>query len=145
MRGDMSLIGPRPRAAAEFGAYFAQASECLLASFIHRGLWCNSVAATKKPLDWRDSGVRSRSVRVSCKSPRHHAANYAALPSLSPVAGKPITATFDAGLDVLGAAAWRSFLREIALRLGLVDIIAMPLRDERDPHASIHTYAEGTR
>jgi exopolysaccharide production protein ExoY len=29
--GDMSLIGPRPRAAAEFGDYFVRAPECLLA------------------------------------------------------------------------------------------------------------------
>jgi len=31
IRGDMSLIGPRPRAAVEFGVYFARAPECLLA------------------------------------------------------------------------------------------------------------------
>jgi lipopolysaccharide/colanic/teichoic acid biosynthesis glycosyltransferase len=31
MRGDMSLIGPRPRAAAEFGDYLARAPECQLA------------------------------------------------------------------------------------------------------------------
>lgn len=31
MRGDMSLIGPRLRAAAEFGTYLAQAPECQLA------------------------------------------------------------------------------------------------------------------
>ena len=31
LRGDMSLIGPRPRAAIEIGSYFAQAPECLLA------------------------------------------------------------------------------------------------------------------
>jgi len=31
IRGDMSLIGPRPRAAVEFGDYFARAPECLLA------------------------------------------------------------------------------------------------------------------
>ena len=31
LRGDMSLIGPRPRAATEIGSYFAQAPECLLA------------------------------------------------------------------------------------------------------------------
>ena len=29
--GDMSLIGPRPRAAADFGDYFVRAPECLLA------------------------------------------------------------------------------------------------------------------
>ena len=31
IRGDMSLIGPRPRAPAEFNDYFAQAPECLFA------------------------------------------------------------------------------------------------------------------
>jgi len=31
MRGDMSLIGPRPRAAVEFGDYLTQAPECQLA------------------------------------------------------------------------------------------------------------------
>jgi exopolysaccharide production protein ExoY len=31
VRGDMSLVGPRPRAPAEFSDYFAQAPECLLA------------------------------------------------------------------------------------------------------------------
>jgi len=31
IRGDMSLVGPRPRAAAELSDYFAQAPECLIA------------------------------------------------------------------------------------------------------------------
>jgi len=31
IRGDMSLIGPRPRPAAEFGEYFTQGQECLRA------------------------------------------------------------------------------------------------------------------
>jgi lipopolysaccharide/colanic/teichoic acid biosynthesis glycosyltransferase len=31
LRGDMSLVGPRPRTEAEFGYYVAQAPECLLA------------------------------------------------------------------------------------------------------------------
>lgn len=31
IRGDMSLIGPRPRAPAEFNDYFAQAPDCLFA------------------------------------------------------------------------------------------------------------------
>ena len=31
VRGDMSLVGPRPRAPAEFSDYFAQPPECLLA------------------------------------------------------------------------------------------------------------------
>jgi len=43
IRGDMSLIGPRPRAAAEVGTYFAQAPECLLARPGLISLWptCN--------------------------------------------------------------------------------------------------------
>jgi lipopolysaccharide/colanic/teichoic acid biosynthesis glycosyltransferase len=43
IRGDMSLIGPRPRAAAELGIYFAQAPECLLARPGLISLWptCN--------------------------------------------------------------------------------------------------------
>src|SRR5262245_2826171 len=31
LRGDMSLVGPRPRAEPEFGYYVAHAAECLLA------------------------------------------------------------------------------------------------------------------
>jgi len=31
IRGDMSLVGPRPRAAAELSDYFAQAPDCLVA------------------------------------------------------------------------------------------------------------------
>ncbi len=43
IRGEMSLIGPRPRAAAEFGTYFVQAPECLLARPGLISLWptCN--------------------------------------------------------------------------------------------------------
>jgi exopolysaccharide production protein ExoY len=41
IRGDMSLIGPRPRAAAEFGTYFALAPECLLARPGLISLWPN--------------------------------------------------------------------------------------------------------
>jgi len=59
---------------------------------------------------------------------------------LSPVAGKAITASFDAGL--MSSDGGVIVLREIALRLGLADIIAMPLPDERDPTRVIHTYAD---
>ena len=62
------------------------------------------------------------------------------LPGLSPVAGKPLTASFDAGL--MSSDGGVIVLREIALRLGLADIIAMPLPDERDPTRVIHTYAD---
>jgi lipopolysaccharide/colanic/teichoic acid biosynthesis glycosyltransferase len=39
IRGDMCLVGPRPRAAAEFSDYFTQAPECLLARPGIIGLW----------------------------------------------------------------------------------------------------------
>jgi exopolysaccharide production protein ExoY len=39
IRGDMSLVGPRPRAVAEFSDYVAQAPECLLARPGIIGLW----------------------------------------------------------------------------------------------------------
>jgi hypothetical protein len=62
------------------------------------------------------------------------------LPGLSPVAGKPLTATFDAG--PLSSDGGVIVLREIALRLGLPEIITTPLPDHRDPTRVIHSYAE---
>jgi len=62
------------------------------------------------------------------------------LPGLSPVAGKPLTATFDAGL--MSSDGGVIVLREIALRLGLAEVITTPLSDERDPTRVIHTYAD---
>src|SRR5713226_5829853 len=62
------------------------------------------------------------------------------LPGLSPVAGKPLTATFDAG--PLSSDGGVIVLREIALRLGLPEIITTPLPDDRDPTRVIHSYAE---
>ena len=59
---------------------------------------------------------------------------------LSPVAGKPLTAAFDAG--PLSSDGGVIVLREIALRLGLADIITAPLPDDRDPARVIHTYAD---
>ena len=53
------------------------------------------------------------------------------LPGLSPVAVKPLTATFDAGL--MSSDGGVIVLREIALRLGLAEVITTPLSDERDP------------
>ena len=62
------------------------------------------------------------------------------LPGLSPVAGKPLTATFDAGR--LSSDGGVIVLREIAARLGLAQAITARLRDERDPTRVQHSYGE---
>ena len=62
------------------------------------------------------------------------------LPGLSPVAGKPLTATFDAGR--LSSDGGLIVLREIATRLGLAETITGPLADVRDPSRVRHSYAE---
>jgi len=62
------------------------------------------------------------------------------LPGLSPVARQPLTATFDAGL--MSSDGGLVVLREIALKLGLADMIARPLPDDRDPVRIVHTYAD---
>ena len=62
------------------------------------------------------------------------------LPGLSPVAGKSLTATFDAGL--MSSDGGLVVLREFALRLGLAETIAKPLPDDRDPMRIIHSYAD---
>jgi hypothetical protein len=67
-----------------------------------------------------------------------HATSF--LPGLSPVAGKPLTATFDAGR--LSSDGGVIVLREIAKRLGLAEAITAPLRDERDPARVQHALAE---
>jgi len=62
------------------------------------------------------------------------------LPGLSPVSAKSLTATFDAG--PMSSDGGLVVLREIALRLGLAETIAGPLRDARDPARIAHSYAE---
>lgn len=62
------------------------------------------------------------------------------LPGLSPVAAKPLTATFDAGR--LSSDGGVIVLREIAARLGLADVVTAPLPDDRDPLRVSHTYAD---
>jgi hypothetical protein len=62
------------------------------------------------------------------------------LPGLSPVEGKPLTATFDAGR--LSSDGGVVVLREIAMRLGLAEAITAPLRDKRDPSRVQHGYAD---
>lgn len=62
------------------------------------------------------------------------------LHGLSPVADKALTASFDAGL--MSSDGGVIVLREIALKLGLADIITAPLPDDRDPTRVIHPYAD---
>ena len=62
------------------------------------------------------------------------------LPCLSPVEGKPLTATFDAGR--LSSDGGLIVLREIAARLRLAETITGPLRDDRDATRVRHSYAE---
>jgi Transposase DDE domain group 1 len=62
------------------------------------------------------------------------------LSRLSPVAGKSLTATFDAGR--LSSDGGVIVLREIATRLQLAETIAGPLCDKRDPFRVRHSYAE---
>ena len=62
------------------------------------------------------------------------------LPGLSPVAGKPLTATFDGGH--LSSDGGVIVLREIALKLGIAQVITLPLPDVRDPLRITHTYAD---
>jgi hypothetical protein len=60
------------------------------------------------------------------------------LPGLSPVQGKSLTATFDGGR--MSSDGGVVVLREIALRLGLGDVITGPLPDNRDPMRVTHSY-----
>jgi Transposase DDE domain group 1 len=62
------------------------------------------------------------------------------LPGLSPVGAKSLTATFDAGR--LSSDGGLIVLREIASRLGLAQVIAGRLRDDRDPTRVLHSYSE---
>ena len=68
------------------------------------------------------------------------AENHPVLPGLSPIAGKPVIATFDAG--AMSSDGGVVVLREIGLRLGLADVIAKPLPDYRDPMRILHSYAD---
>ena len=62
------------------------------------------------------------------------------LPGLSPVAGKSLTAKFDAGR--LSSDGGVIVLREAAMRLGLAEAITAPLVDHRDPSRVQYSYAE---
>ena len=60
------------------------------------------------------------------------------LPGLSPVAGKSLTTSQDAGN--LSSNAGLIILREAARRLGLAAVIADPLPDTRNPLLVVHSY-----
>lgn len=62
------------------------------------------------------------------------------LPGLSPVRGKPLTATFDGGR--MSSDGGVILLREIALRLGIAQRITKALPDIRDPMRVVHSYAD---
>jgi hypothetical protein len=62
------------------------------------------------------------------------------LPGLSRIATKPIHAAFDGGR--LSSDGGVIVLREEALRLGLAEVIAAPLPDDRDRTRVTHTYAD---
>jgi Transposase DDE domain group 1 len=62
------------------------------------------------------------------------------LPGLSPIASKAIHAAFDGGR--LSSDGGVIVLREQALRLGLGEVIAAPLPDERNGKRITHTYAD---
>jgi hypothetical protein len=62
------------------------------------------------------------------------------LPGLPPVAGKSLTAKFDAGR--LSSDGGVIVLREAAMRLGLAEAITAPLVDHRDPSRVQYSYAE---
>lgn len=61
------------------------------------------------------------------------------LPGLSPVSGKSLTAAMDAGN--LSSNGGLIVLREIAVKLGLADLLTRPLPDARNPLLVTHTYA----
>tara|TARA_B100000508_G_scaffold120379_1_gene101474 strand:+ start:393 stop:1730 length:1338 start_codon:yes stop_codon:yes gene_type:complete len=62
------------------------------------------------------------------------------LPGLSPVAGKSLTTTFDAG--AVSSDGGVIVLREIARRCGVAQVIAGPLPDSRDPVRVRHGFTE---
>lgn len=65
------------------------------------------------------------------------------LPGLSPIQGKPLTATFDAG--AMSSDGGLLVLGEVERRLNLAGMIAGQLRDDRDPMRVTHTYADMVR
>ncbi len=62
------------------------------------------------------------------------------LPNLSPVGGKEIIARFDDGR--LSSDGGVLLLREVETRLGIADLLAACLPDERDPDRLSHTLTD---
>jgi Transposase DDE domain group 1 len=62
------------------------------------------------------------------------------LSGLSPLCGKPLTTSMDAGN--LSANGGLVVLREVAERLGLAEVIARPIPDTRNPSHVRHSYAD---
>jgi hypothetical protein len=65
------------------------------------------------------------------------------LPGLSPVGGKSLTATFDAGR--LSSDGGLVVLGEVERRLGLAETMTAPLADDRDPTRVHYSYADMAR
>lgn len=65
------------------------------------------------------------------------------LPGLSPVGGKSLTATFDAGR--LSSDGGLVVLGEVERRLGLAETMTAPLADDRDPTRVLYSYADMAR
>ena len=65
------------------------------------------------------------------------------LPGLSPVAGKELCARFDGGR--LSSDGGVLLFPGIERRLGIADLLASCLHDERDPASTTHTYADMIR
>ena len=65
------------------------------------------------------------------------------LPGLSPVSGKELCARFDGGR--LSSDGGVLLFAGIEKRLGIADLLASRVTDERDPASTIHTYADMIR
>ncbi len=65
------------------------------------------------------------------------------LPGLSPVAGKELHARFDGGR--LSSDGGVLFFPGIERRLGIADLLASCLHDERNPASTTHSYADMIR
>ena len=65
------------------------------------------------------------------------------LPGLSPVADKELCARFDGGR--LSSDGGVLLLREVEQGLGLVDLLASCMKDERDPSSTTHSQADMIR
>ena len=65
------------------------------------------------------------------------------LPGLSPVGGKELCARFDGGR--LSSDGGVLLLREIERRLGIAELLACRVTDERDPASTTHSYADMIR